>query len=268
MDSKRIISFLLLILCTLLSSCSIKEDRSGCPCYLTVDLSQVLNASLTPPSWWDRDLRIALLQDGTTIRESRVPYEEAQPEYVYQVPKGSVWVTGVLGLDAGLMTDGVVRYPEGQESDCLYVSSRLVPCEGEEARCVLEMYKQFSRIEILGLESFDYRMVVTAGCSGLDLRTREALEGRFRFPIRCEEDGSCHFRLPRQQSDDLMILLLDKQDGHLDNSIPLGRFLTDIGYDWNAASLSDVTVRVDFVTLSVSITISDWDRTVEFPFTV
>ena len=65
-----------------------------------------------------------------------------------------------------------------------------------------------------------------------------------------------------------MILLLDKQDGHLDNSIPLGRFLTDIGYDWNAASLSDVTVRVDFVTLSVSITISDWDRTVEFPFTV
>ena len=263
----RIRSFLLPALLLILSSCSIKEDRNGCPCRLTVDLSRVLDPGMTPPSWWDRGLVLALYSGDGEFDRMLCRYEEARPEYDFLVPKGEVGVSGILGLSRGVLSGREIHYPEGVESDKLFVSAPTVACHGETARTVLEMNKQFSQVEIAGLESFDFRMEVTAGCSGLDVLTCEALEGRFRLPIECGDDGLCRFRMPRQNTDDLMILLYDT-GGHLDNSIPLGLFLTDIGYDWHAASLSDVSVRVDYVTASVSITVGGWTQTIEFPYTL
>ena len=65
MDRIRIKSCLLAALLALPLSCSIKEDRSGCPCLLTVDLSRTLDAGITPPSWWDKGLCIVLFKDHT-----------------------------------------------------------------------------------------------------------------------------------------------------------------------------------------------------------
>ena len=110
-------------------------------------------------------------------------------------------------------------------------------------------------------------MEVTAGCDGLDVLARKALEGPFRFALTLDPDGACRFRMPRQEKDDLKILLWGA-DGHLENAIPLGAYLTAIGYDWHAPSLSDVSVSVDFVTASISITVGDWSQTIEFPYTL
>ena len=263
----RFKSLLLPAFLALLASCSIKEDRRGCPCLLTVDLSQILDAGITPTAWWDKGLHIVLFEFSTGA-ESRsfYPYEEAMNEYIYRVAKGDVGVSGILGLDAGILSGREIRCPEGCQSDPLYVSGRTVSCEGEEARTVLEMDKQFTTVEITGLASFDYRMEVTAGSSGLDILTCKALEGRFRYPLVCDEDGVVRFRLPRQETDDVLVLMYDREDGHLDNAFPLGRYLTEIGYDWNAPSLADVSVHVDSVTISVSITVEGWTHSLEFPY--
>ena len=69
---------LLLLLATLLSSCSIKEDRSVCPCQLTVDASRLLDGTLTPPSWWDKGLRILVMQDEAVLHAPLYRLEEAQ----------------------------------------------------------------------------------------------------------------------------------------------------------------------------------------------
>lgn len=264
----RIKSCLLAALLALPLSCSIKEDRSACPCLLTVDLSRTLDAGITPPSWWDKGLYIALFKDGNgCFSKDKLKLSEAQPEYDYRVEKGDVGVTGILGLDAGSLSGNEIRYREGCQSDRLYVSSRVVPCYGEVARTALEMYKQFSNIEITGLDTFDYRMEVTAGCDGLDVLSRQALEGTFRFVLTCDPEGVCRFRMPRQDKDDLKILLW-RADGQLDNALPLGAYLTKIGYDWNAPSLSDVSIHVDFVTASISITVDDWTQSITFPYTI
>ena len=267
MDRIRIKSCLLAVLLALPLSCSIKEDRTACPCLLTVDLSRTLDAGITPPSQWDKGLCIVLFQNHNRFFIERHSLSDAQAEYDYRVEKGDVGVTGILGLDGGVFSGSEIRYREGCESDRLYVSSRMVPCYGETARTTLEMYKQFSNVEITGLESFDYRMEVTAGCDGLDVLERRALEGSFRFILRCDGDGVCRFRMPRQDKDDLRILLWDAS-GQLDNAIPLGAYLTAIGYDWHAPSLSDVSVHVDFVTAAISITVGDWTQVVEFPYTL
>ena len=260
----RIRSFLLPAL-LVLSSCSIKEDRSGCPCLLTVDLTKVLDTGITPPSWWDRGLTLVLYSGDREFDRMDCRYEEARPEYEFKVPKGDVGVSGILGLSAGTLSGRAVRYPEGVESDRLFVSGQTVACYGETARAVLEMNKQFSQVEIAGLETFDERMEVTAGSSGLDVLTCEALEGRFRFPLACGDDGLCRFRMPRQQTDDLMILMYDGS-GRLDNSIPLGKYLTAIGYDWTAPSLADVSIRIDYVAASIQIVVGDWTEVFEFPY--
>ena len=263
----RFKSLLLPALFALLASCSIKEDRSGCPCLLTVDLSLILDAGITPTTWWDKGLHIALFELSTGAdTHSSYPYEETLDEYVYRVAKGDDGVSGIVGLDECILSGREVRCPEGCQSDPLYVSGKTVSCEGEEARTVLEMNKQFTMVEITGLASFDYRMEVTAGSSGLDILTRKALEGRFRYPLVCGEDGVARFRLPRQGTDDVLVLMYDREDGHLDNAFPLGRYLTEIGYDWDAVSLADVSVHVDSVTISVSITVEGWTHSLEFPY--
>lgn len=263
----RIESLLFAALLALPVSCTIKEDRTDCPCLLTVDLSRTLDAGITPPSWWDKGLQIVLFKDHNPVLKSSLSLSQAQPECDFRVEKGDVGVAGILGLDAGVLSGSEIRYREGCQSDRLYVSSRVVPCYGETARTLLEMYKQFSNIEILGLDSFGLRMEVTAGCDGLDVLARKALEGPFRFALTLDPDGACRFRMPRQEKDDLKILLWGA-DGHLENAIPLGAYLTAIGYDWHAPSLSDVSVSVDFVTASISITVGDWSQTIEFPYTL
>ena len=263
----RIKSCLLAAFLVLPVSCSIKEDRSGCPCLLTVDLSRTLDAGITPPSWWDKGLYITLYKDQLSVLQKKYELWDAQPEYDYRVEKGDVGVTGILGLDEGVLSGNEIRYREGNQSDRIYVSSRVVPCYGEADRTALEMYKQFSNIEITGLDSFDYRLEVTAGCDGLDVLERRALSGPFRHVLHCDEDGVCRFRMPRQDKDDLRILLWNAS-GELDNAIPLGAYMTDIGYDWHAPSLSDVSIHVDFVTASISITVGDWTQVIEFPYTL
>lgn len=250
-----------------LSSCSVKEDRSGCPCLLTVDLSQTLDVELTPPSRWERGLTLALFREELCFRQATLQYEEAEPEWECRVEKGEVGVVGLLGWDAGILTGIEIRYPEGCESDPLYVSSRTVPCFGETARTRLEMEKQFSNVTIEGLDSFSAQLQVAAGCNGLNLMTRQALEGSFRFSLSCDPDGICRFRLPRQCSDEVKILVLDA-DGHLDNAIPLGTYMTEIGYDWNAPSLADVFIRIDYMTAFLSITVDDWTQVIDFPYTL
>ena len=64
MSSIRIKPSLLTLLLSLLFSCTVKEDRSACPCLLTVDLSKSLDAGITPPSLWDRDLQLFLFPES------------------------------------------------------------------------------------------------------------------------------------------------------------------------------------------------------------
>ena len=77
----------------------------------------------------------------------------------------------------------------------------------------------------------------------------------------------CRFRLPRQSGNDILILLYD-ETGRLDNRIPLGLYLEEIHYDWSAPSLTDVSLYIDRVMASVSISVSGWTYTIEFPYTI
>lgn len=201
------------------------------------------------------------------IQHDCITYEEALYKYEYLVPRGDVGVVGVLGVDAGVLDGELIQYPEGAQSDALYVSSELVSCREETAFSSIKMYKQYSRVEIYGLESFDYVKEVTAGYSGIDLMTRSAVPGRFRFVLECDDEGVCTFRLPRQADDGVIILLYGK-DGRLENTIPLGQYLTASGFDWDAENLADVSVNVDKTMAFISITIGGWTHTVEFTYTL
>ena len=90
----------LLALTLLLGGCSVKENRSSCPCLLTLEMEGL------PVSPVFLDVR----GDGF----SRTEAVHADTVLVLPVPKGDVSVSVAGGALAG--ADGAVRIPEGEEA--------------------------------------------------------------------------------------------------------------------------------------------------------
>lgn len=265
MDMAWIKNCFALLLVAAIPSCSIKEDRDLCPCLLTVDLSGPLDPAITHPSLWNDGLLLSFFRQSEQISYDALRYDEAEQYYRHDVEKGDVGVVGILGLHDGSLSGRTVCQAEGMQADPLYVSSFVVQCYGETAYTALTMRKQFTNVEITGLDKSDLDAVVTASGSSLDVLDCKSLGGGFRYDLGCVRDEVCTFRLPRQPDDNVQIMLYDKS-GTLKDCIPLGRYMTACGYEWDALSLDDVSVNVDKITASVTVVVSDWSMSVEFPY--
>ena len=77
MNKKKI---LFLILSGILSACSVKEDRSTCPCVLRLDFSA------TDTNVID-EVDIHLSDYDSFSKDLRLPVEEYMPEYQISVPR-------------------------------------------------------------------------------------------------------------------------------------------------------------------------------------
>lgn len=250
-----------------LFSCTVKEDRGGCPCRLIVDMSRVLDTETTHSSLWNDGLKLSILTQGSFAAGSDYKYGEVPLELEYSVSRGEATVFAVMGVERGQVSGSQYMLPEGADPDPLFAFSRSVDCSGEEAIVTLGMFKQFARVTVLGLDSLETRLVVAAPFAGLDLTTCSALPGKLRFPLEKDEDGAYRFRLPRQGDDSVSILMYEA-DGQLEGSLPLGKYLKEAGYDWGAESLSDLSVTIDRMSVSVSISIEGWNNSFESPITI
>ena len=124
-----------------LSSCSIKEDRDGCPCWMTVEMPDLVGQDGRSPVGAGDDGTVVLRLRGNSD-EDAINYEYQVTEAVrvdvgaleYEVPRGSVGVSAVaLGRDfstplrsarndklkSGYEGDQI-RIPVGEQMDSLY----------------------------------------------------------------------------------------------------------------------------------------------------
>ncbi|MGN1219927.1 MAG: hypothetical protein ACI4TU_03195 [Candidatus Cryptobacteroides sp.] len=256
----------------LLSSCSIKEDRSGCPCWMTVEMpDQVGN---------DNDLVLRLRGNSD---EDAVDYEYQMTEAVradagtleYEVPRGSVGVSAVAFGDeipgrAGY--DGnEIRIPVGEQMDSLYGFFKMYHTRCESVLCDVELHKEFCTVSVtLGDEGYvsPYDIEVWGNVAGVSVWDLMPLDGDFRYaPI--PEDGVYRVRVPRQVDNSLELVMLEIPDqvGYdgeriVVDRLPLGEYIARSGYDWAAEDLADVSVALDLEKQQVMITVSDWDGVV------
>ena len=279
-----------------LSSCSIKEDRDGCPCWMTVEMpgqagydgEKVGQDGRSPVGAGDD--RCVVLRLRGNSDEDAVDYEYQVTEAVrvdvgaleYEVPRGSVGVSAVAfgneipvraGYDekaAGYDGDEI-RVPVGEQMDSLYGFFKMYHTRCESVLCDVELHKEFCTVSFtLGEDGYTspYRSEVwgiVAGVSAWDLMP---VQGEFRYePI--QKNGVYQVRVPRQVDNSLELVMLEipgqvGYDGErvVVDRLPLGEYIARSGYDWTAEDLDDVNVALDLEMQQVMITVSGWDGVV------
>lgn len=272
-----------------LSSCSIKEDRNGCPCWMTVDLSDVAESRWKSPEVQSNIEH----QDVTKSPESRsnvaenvllrlrgnsdedvVEYEYQMTEAVradagtleYEVPRGSVGVSAVAFSRRGTGRAGndgdEIRIPVGEQMDSLYGFFKMYHTRCESVLCDVELHKEFCTVSFtLGEEGYSspYDIEVWGNVAGVSAWDLMPLDGDFLFAPSLE-NGVYQVRVPRQVDNSLELVMLE--DSEIVDQLPLGEYIARSGYDWAAEDLADVSVALDLEMQQVMITVSGWDGVV------
>ena len=273
----------------LLSSCSVKEDRSGCPCWMTVDLSDVAESRWKLP----KVQSCAEYQEVTNSLESRqhiaesvvlrlrgnsdedeVDYSYQVTEAVragvgaleYEVPRGSVGVSAVafgneIPGQAGYDGDEI-RIPVGEQMDSLYGFFKMYHTRCESVLCDVELHKEFCTVSFtLGEDGYTspYDIEVWGNVAGVSAWDLMPVLGVFRY-APMQKNGVYQVRVPRQVDNSLELVMLE--DSEIVDRLPLGEYIARSGYDWTAEDLADVNVVLDLEMQQVMITVSGWEGVV------
>ena len=235
------------------SSCSVKEDRSPCPCWLTVDGTDAFRVSDRPSLriWSGADVGVS-----ETLPEGDAPYVRE-----YTVPRGTATVSVHSGPETGKEEEGRVLFADNLPADTLWAHASAVDCRGEEARDTVRMRRQFARVALRPREgswsaSGVRSMAVSTSCGGLDLRTLRPLDGGWGMPLDIEDDTEAVFYVPRLRPDGRFSLTLDIRGDAEERDLQAA--LRQTGYDWTKADLDDITLTLDGSLCVVEVTVEQW----------
>ena len=272
-----------------LSSCSIKEDRDGCPCWMAVDLSKVAESRWKSPEVQSgidyhsvtKSLKSRQhLAESVVLRlrgnsdEDAINYEYQVTEAVradagtleYEVPRGSVGVSAVAfsrRVTGRAGNDGdEIRIPVGEQMDSLYGFFKMYHTRCESVLCDVDLHKEFCTVSFtLGDEGYSspYDIEVWGNVVGVSAWDLMPVKGDFRYaPV--QKNGVYQVRVPRQVDNSLELVMLE--DSEIVDRLPLGEYIARSGYDWAAEDLADVHIALDMEKQQVMITVSDWDGVV------
>ncbi len=242
-------------------SCSVKEDRSVCPCWMSVNLSGIPEPNCSN----------AILTMRGNSSENAVDYEFHRAENIclteniftdeYEVPRGSVEVSAIATDNrCGLLRkDDVLEIPLGNQMDSLYCYFRTFDTRRESVLCNINLHKEFCTI-YLTLGSIDYEcphiVEIQGNVAGISILNLLPVEGLFSYNPACI-GGQYIFRVPRQSEDSLAVNL--KSNGETADTFPLGEYIAKCGYDWSAEDLADISITIDIPKQQVLVSVSGWE---------
>ena len=251
-----------LIVSATLLSCSVLEDRRECPGNLNLSIDKM------------QDHRSALIQKPVfvTVRgigeqrgfRSVFMPSEYPDGFGMVVPKDSYMVSLVSGADTGLQYPELVGTLFGQEADSLFVSCQRADCLEEETYLSALLFKQFATLT-LNLsnipEQSDPELYIYSNWNGTRLFSQEPVQGKFMARMRNIAQSSFQIRLPRQGGGPLEVVIHEKGQSEPYVEYDISDAIREKGFDWNARSLGDMTLTLDYARGIVeSLEISNWEE--------
>ena len=236
----------------LAASCSIKEDRRPCPCWLDIDITGCASHTTEVAlSAWDTD---NLFSDKVAVADYPDAYEKT-------VTKGMVMTSAYCGLSQSSVSGSRIVIPEGCQSDMLFAHSNVVDCTGESARDSVILHKQYATV-FLSMKDGQAReslktMEVRGNVCGIDYVTLEPADGSFRFMTESDSNSTWTFRLPRQREDS-ELTLVTFVEGEPKDELSLDEWIAKSGYSWLDKDLKDIYINVDYAVGKVSVVIQGW----------
>lgn len=253
MNKKKI---LFLILSGILSACSVKEDRSTCPCVLRLDFSA------TDTNVID-EVDIHLSDYDSFSKDLRLPVEEYMPEYQISVPRSELNVNIFAGDEDFFVPGKGIMIPSGSDCPEIYMHSAVVDTNGETAYEAVHFSKNHCvmTIDIARDSQEEYRLCMKGNVCGYALDGSPS-RGDFLFRPKVSETGVYKVVLPRQTDSSLTLEIDDGTD--VLKTFAIGEYVAAGGYDWEAADLEDLHVTVDWTMTELLIKVQGWDWVYEY----
>lgn len=237
-----------------LCGCSVKEDRSICPCILTLDLTELDDDHLS-----EMEVEKVIFDCVGTgcLVPGRIP-KEMEREVSRDVLRRSFHCIGAgwnvtEGLDS-------LMIPVGAQCPPIYSSSDSLDARREVLRDTVHLHKNFARLKIktdfFPTDSFGFCLVGTVcGYSA----SGQPLAGPFEYRFMPDREGMAEISVPRQTDD---ALRMETGHGNFEfRSLPLGKYIERSGYDWTAEDLTDIEIEVGLTSTRISFSTGQWGNT-------
>ena len=269
MTKKALISILLAVSLTA-PSCSVKEYREDCPCFLSLDLRRAFDDIVNGPE----ELILAVYCPETYYRETYLSTNFPDSIEI-KVPRGQVTVSAISVRDSKSVKDKSLVISYGNQADSVYAFSSTVDTSGESASESVDLHKQYSTVYLKflwpedGGPSSSPGLRVRSSTNGLLLDALEPSKGAFCIELPpADIRARQSFRIPRQTDKSLTLDLFDPDSEEILDSIKLGEIIDSTGYDWNAEDLQDIYIEIDYTKTEAVITVKDWDNEDSFTETI
>ena len=260
-----------------LASCTIFEERSGCPCYLTVDFSKVDKGIREWQLWLFDD-------DGGLMYKDTVYRRSYSSPYVVQVPRNRqvqcfMWgnARGATILEEAYSSSTLLLKKEGLPADSLFFYADTIDTWKEDGLMSVSPRKEFATIDIYiyGWAEIDFVAEMELLCDSRGFY----VGGDFypdkisvQMPVTGIDDYYTHFsgRMLRQHDTEnikLSLILKQKEiDGKIgkelvNQEIPIGMFLEANGYDMQNPILQDIRMELDYSYSNITVRTDDWEAT-------
>lgn len=241
--------------------CSVKEDRSECPCIVVLDLSGVDDGRF-------RSLTVrAESSDGFLLHEI-VSGNPLPDKFMVKMPRGEIRMNIICEDGNEVMTgsfndSGVYRIPENSECPPVYFTVGRLNTDTDMVEVPVDPKKNYCRvfIEMLSTGPYIGGLNIIGNVCGYDIEGRP-MHGDFRFASGLEEGGVCEVNVPRQSDTSLRLQIIDGS-GIL-KDFALGEYIAASGYDWNAEELDDIGVAIDYSRTKITFKVRDWEKIFEF----
>jgi len=245
----------------MLASCTVKEDRSPCPCLLQLEVDGCRKYGET------LGLRVWNISE---LLAENIDIEAFTDCVERDIPKGDVTVGAFIGIDDSALEGRKAMIPTGSQSDSLYAYREEMAAYEEYVRSRVVLHKQFATLTLhfkdnSGLSADDLGLLIEGNTGGLSLEDLSPVEGEFSFSPKIK-DGKATARLPRQKDDSLKMTLL--RSGEYVDSYDLGRMISTTGYDWGAPDLKDIDLEIDLGQAVISISLDGWDEGICYSFKI
>lgn len=255
---------LILGVAALLVSCSVKEDRMECPCYVSVktDTQTDCLVSFFSP-------------DGTLLGRRTITAAELRTGENYtKIKKGDIHVS-VLQNMGGMLLQGshIVQCQAGMESEPIYSCCIPGTASGEDLLVEGVLKKQHAVVTIVFKNStedvYPYDIRVSSSCNGLDLLSQKGTKGEFVLQPGIDPELKSRFTMSRQlDTEPIYLYFLDKLTGGVVSTLDLSYYIGLTGYDWDAEYLADITITIDYARMSLSIEVADWNEVLTFKIVI
>lgn len=257
-----------IVLCLLaisLTCCSVKENRSDCPCILTIDMTGNFARSF-PEGFEAVPLEVSCFFNTDRDAYDSLDIRTCGPMVEEFVTRGEVSVTGIFIPNRGIykVHSDEIFLNQGNQADSIYAFNAKVNSASDEAYLDPIVRKQFSTIYIecpSMAEASGVEWDVIGYVGGISLKDLSPLSGRFTYRILSPlSPGVWSFRMPRQRQADMIMNLVSADEQNKLPSIELGRLIEQTGYNFADEDMKDVHITIDIKKSTATLIVEGWDE--------